>query len=370
MASILYVDDDPKLGESALAAALDGHALHVVNTNEEGWREQVVTLLDSQIVISDLKLEARDHSSGFDPADGRTMNGLIAGLQRERHTSALFMIYSAALDEAFSGRDRPSSLFAKAEAVEATWVGRKPGGEGMGEFPAQVRMFADAVDSVCDMPREDEKALLPWLYDKLELARDTEWRPTAEAQLISASPELVDAFGNGDRLAAVRWLASSGLRYPSFLLDRYEVALRLRVDVNWFDSMAAEPLVSALDGYAGYRGLLSSLDGKRWWRAAVDDWIWTQTDGRPNSASALEEALTRVVAGSPAMLSIDDPVLTYDRYGATEGDVVSVEDAVRIAPPGWPAAAGTAWASKSRAKTKPLLRAIVIPEDLDAVELA
>jgi hypothetical protein len=140
------------------------------------------------------------------------------------------------------------------------------------------------------------------------------------------------------------------------------------VDVDWFDRAISDGRLAKFTAYAGYRGLLAELDGVRWWRAAVDEWIWTETKGKPNSTSALEQALSNSTGSAPVMLTIDDPVLTYDRHGVSDGVVVSVGQAVRIAPQGWPAAAGTPWASKSSAKTKPLLRAIVIPEDTESVE--
>jgi hypothetical protein len=366
MANILYVDDNPLLGEPPIRRAVSGkHKLTVIDTSETGWRLRLrESSATADIVVSDLRLEHTAQAGDLDPHDGQAMNDAIHALNRKSGRASIYMIYSAAIDDEIAARNLPPSVFARAEALGATWIGSKPVGTNQDPgFPRDLLLFADAVDGVAELTAGADY----WLYlaEQLMVPADAEWRDEALVQLRSCAPSLSDRMTQPDRMAVIHWISSFAFRYPAFVIPLEEVALRLRVSADWLGRQW-ESNSGAWDAFhetAEYRGPLAGLAGGRWWRAAVDLWAWSATEGQPFDLTALRTVFARLGGDEPQMIEILDPVLAYDEHGQVTREVLPVESAVRILPSGWPSAASVPWASISRAKIKPALAAIVAPED-------
>jgi hypothetical protein len=155
--------------------------------------------------------------------------------------------------------------------------------------------------------------------------------------------------------------------YPTFLLDSYEVAIRLRLDpreASRLLSDEASGLSRALVPVQ-YKGILAGFTGERWWRAGISDWIWRATDGNAYDPERVREKVMPMTDGRVAFLEERDPVLLRDERGRLMEDdlVADASQAVRIQPDEWPASAPWPWARIVTILRDPIMRAIVLPDD-------
>ena len=105
--------------------------------------------------------------------------------------------------------------------------------------------------------------------------------------------------------------------------------------------------------------------GARWWRAGVDDLVWTWTEGNTNAEAVLAHLKSLGLKGLRP--GPDDPVVAVNNHYVSF-KVVSATDAVRIRPDDWPPFADAAWAITSDVKDDLKLRALVVSEDSDRLD--
>jgi hypothetical protein len=164
----------------------------------------------------------------------------------------------------------------------------------------------------------------------------------------------------------VRWLCHHALPYPGLFLSDLYAAWALGIDLPCIEALAtSEPSTSWLAGIrsAMYDGALAGLFPRRWWRAGIDFSV-SLLDEAAASTQSLGTAFAQLAPGisTTKMLPSSTRVVVWNQDFA-EKDIVSIEDAVQLHPPGWPAEAIEPWMLKADIRGDPILEAMVDPLD-------
>ena len=168
----------------------------------------------------------------------------------------------------------------------------------------------------------------------------------------------------GHGILFVRWLLHQILPYPSFLWAEDWVAARLQISVMALrevisgDSPLARDLLSMR-----YSGILAGFLGDRWWRGALEDYVWRLTSNRSTEGRSL-----RIALADRAKMDLDhiDPeatVVGLDANWEPTGSFLSPTNAVSLRPDHWPAFADSAWVDFQTVRNDPRLMALVDPLD-------
>ena len=162
----------------------------------------------------------------------------------------------------------------------------------------------------------------------------------------------------------VRWLLQQAMPYPCFLWGEHWIAARLRISLDSLrtvesgDTRLAEDLRSMR-----YTGILAEFMGRRWWRGALEDFIWELVGSHAPRRERLVDALTE-----RAGIELE-PVELNPRSGlpgwrsSAYGTVFSPETAVPIRPDHWPAFADSAWMDIEEVRADPIFQSMVGPVD-------
>ncbi len=119
----------------------------------------------------------------------------------------------------------------------------------------------------------------------------------------------------------------------------------------------------------GYHGLLAGFLGGRWWRAALEEYVWNLTSGKSLDVGTLHAALRKRTAVRLEPLPAEASVVCLGADLRPTGEYLSADEAVRLLPDQWPAFADHAWTSIARAKDDSFLTALVDPMDAGRVDV-
>lgn len=170
------------------------------------------------------------------------------------------------------------------------------------------------------------------------------------------------------QIQIVRWLLHQVMPYPCFLWDKHWVAARLQIPTNEFCRVVNSKNQLAKDlNSMRYSGLLSGFLGERWWRGAIEDYVWKLTTAQSSNGN-LTKALNEMVGeelnsvtSNPAIVCLDQDLQPKEKFSSPSA-------AVRLQPDHWPAFADPAWIEIEDVKDNPALMAIVDPLDLAKIE--
>ena len=172
----------------------------------------------------------------------------------------------------------------------------------------------------------------------------------------------------GHQIQIVRWLLHQVMPYPCFLWDKHWVAARLQITMNEFRRVVNGKSQLAKDlNSMRYSGLLSGFLGERWWRGAIEDYVWNLTTA-PNSNGQLTDALNYLVGKELNSIPSNPAIVCLDRKLQPKENFSSPSAAVRLQPDHWPAFADPAWIEIQDVKNDPALMAIVNPLDLAKIK--
>ncbi len=116
-----------------------------------------------------------------------------------------------------------------------------------------------------------------------------------------------------------------------------------------------------------YSGLLAGFLGERWWRGALEDYVWDLAGGGTGDAETLRSALWKRAGMDLEMVEHDPPVVCLDENFKPTGNFTTPADAVRLRPDHWPLFADAAWMELKTVLNNPALKAMVEPLDQDRV---
>jgi len=112
-----------------------------------------------------------------------------------------------------------------------------------------------------------------------------------------------------------------------------------------------------------YSGILSGFLGNRWWRGALEDYVWELAGGGAGDAEILRNALQERTAGNLGSVEPNPPVVCLDGDFVPTRDFKSPANALRLRPDHWPAFADAAWMDIEMIRGNPVLQAMVDPLD-------
>jgi|SRR5438445_11740771 len=361
---VLAVDDQPDDLRAQLKLGLGDRAIgEVLHPREVELRH----LEEADLVLVDYLLTnwpERDAATlAMQPASGLALAVLLREhvdkSQQDRLTA--FALHSGHLEQV-RGR-LPATvgehLIARLNNLE--WAFPK----GNGSRWDQMIVLAGAVRQLPrKWPPGDHAASEKEALKLLGLAEDASWFDRARRNVRACQPPIHDLSGGAHGLLFVRWLLHQIMPYPSFLWREEWVAARLRLTVASLRQITEEGAQLASDLAAmTYGGVLGGFLGQRWWRAALEDFVWNLTNGRSVDIDTLHAALRERTKVALEALPADASIVCLGADFSPTGTFISAADAVRLRPDQWPTFADDAWTSVNLARADAFLGAIVDPID-------
>jgi hypothetical protein len=368
---ILFVDDNP---EEIDTSALGSAAVARVRAPSD---VDLQDLKDCSLVLVDYRLEDwpdRDKAGciALKPLNGLAVAAILrshAGQATDSPTA--FAIHSAHLPDLAGGLPPQSREHAIASANNLEWVFAKPRAADRGRWTTQVLSIASAVGQLpTAWPGELAKA-------EEELARllaapsQGAWVDRALTDVRACHPPLHELSLWTHGLAIIRWLLHRILPYPCFLSNVEHMAARFRVTTqSLVEALQAETALGAALQALEYKGILAGFLGPRWWRVAIENFLWELTGGRSADVTAVRDAVSALAPNQLIGAHTDFPIVCVDRDYRITSEFSDIEHAVRIQPDEWPPYADEAWTTIELARAEPTLAAFVIEADRERLERA
>lgn len=371
MAKILIVDDRPD--EDVLTA----HFNQLEHVSARVLHPEDVTVSDlsaADLVLVDYQLDAetwpemQQGSIARQPRDGLALACLLRRhVHRiEKASPTAFGILSSDVRRLASPLPAENRLHVLARGINLEWVFTK----SEPRLGQQVSELANAVKALpASWPRDDALAADRQLMTVLGLDKDSD-RSLID-DVTACIPPVNELSEWSHSLAIVRWLLHRILPYPCFLWDSYHLAARLRVDHEWLiETLKTDPTFTSWLGEAQYGGLLHGFMGARWWRWHVERLLWDATNQKSFNVDKVFEAVS-AKSGREAKRSSppDYPLVTVNSDFRALTQFSSRSDSVRIRPDDWPSYADQPWTTTSLARTEPGLKAVVVYEDREKLEV-
>ena len=183
------------------------------------------------------------------------------------------------------------------------------------------------------------------------------WRDVRECRA-----PLHDVQEDGHGILFLRWLLHEVMPYPTFLWAEHWVAARLGICVDDLrtilkgDSQLAEELK-----LMRYSGILAEFLGDRWWRSALENYVWELAGQHNAEGHTLLELLNKRAGRELSPLDANPAVVCLDGNFEPNGQFLSPMTAVTIRPDHWPAFADSAWMDVETVLGDPFLLSIVDP---------
>ncbi|MDP9238952.1 MAG: hypothetical protein M3P30_16415 [Chloroflexota bacterium] len=318
----------------------------------------------------DLKLDDWPERELADGVGLRPISGVALAAVLREHSEQLraaptaFALYSGELKDISPNFPPTKREHAIARANNLEWVFPKKAAKGGVALSTRVEALALAV---MRLPRS-----WPELAgDKGKTAREllgfdpkVAWASDAWFAVEECHPPLHELSRESHGLAFLRWLAQRVLPYPCFLWDEQSLALRLFTTPASLRKALNQStnFVRALDPLS-YRGILSSFDGRRWWRSGVESFLWDITAGAPFDPDLIHAVINRRYKVQLSKIPSQDAVICIDSDFTTTDDFAPISEAVRVQPDDWPPYADQAWTRTRLAAEEPSLETIVVAAD-------
>ena len=360
---MLVIDDEPDMLRSALATQwpdrMDLEVLHPADVEHPH-------LARADLVLVDYKLEKWAERDSVESVSCRPENGLaLSALLREyvdllpEHRPVAFALHTAHLLEA---QGRLTLVEASARHVVARfnnleWVFPKTDDRRY----KQMLLLADATRQLPLTWPTDSDESASHARTLLNMDEDASWFERCWREVRECQPPIHELAGGGHRVLFLRWLLHQIMPYPCFLWDAHWVAARLHLPVDVLHRVLAGDSKLAMDlKPLRYSGVLHDFLGTRWWRGALEDYVWDLCDG---DLGHLGAKLNEKAGDEVAALEIEQPVVCLGPDLQPSERFVSAKDAVNLRPDQWPAFADSAWMDIETVRDNPDLRSMVDPLD-------
>jgi hypothetical protein len=360
---VLIVDDNPD-DVAGIVNGLRSH--HVTAVVCEPSEVTIDDIASADLVLIDLDLEDWVGRGIADPIAHRPPDGIaLATLLRRHlvgerdHSPTGFAILTAKVDSISRPFPPERRLHLLAGSNKMEWVFLKTEGElrlqiaslahAIHSIPAAWRDGIQSVEEISGALQLDQRVLPIERFDEI---------------IRSCHPPIHELTEWTHGLAFIRWLLQKVLVYPCFLWDTHRLAARLRLSVDELrpilngDSKLRRQL-SRLQ----YRGLLREFDGPRWWRDAVELFLWRITDGDSQDAEKICAALGQLVGAQLTGSDVDNPVICLDEDYKPRDRFYSLDEVVRVLPDDWPSYADYAYMDVQLVKSNERLCSLVVTED-------
>ena len=216
--------------------------------------------------------------------------------------------------------------------------------KGRAERFDQIMLLAQASRALRVPWPDDLDAAGKHLQDLLGMDGTQEWVGQCFNDLRQCQPPVVQLSCGASPSLLIRWLLRDILPYPCFLWDIHSVAARLRVSHSDLDEILSSdsPLAKEL-GARKYTGLLADFFGMRWWRGAVEQYVWKLLDESSRDADSFARLLAAKADRELDVTARTHSLVHLDANLKPIG-VASPSEVVRLRPDHWPPYADAAWA--------------------------
>lgn len=300
------------------------------------------------------------------PRDGLALAAIVRSHQRAlgNESPAAVALYSGALQDLVNESDPQEHLVAMAFGLEWAFAKQR---SGHPDLDVQVAALARAVQVLPRKWDQDNPDLLLGQVADLLGLKDQVWVARALVDVERCRPPMHRLSEWTDGLAILRWLLHRVLPYPCFLLNLPEMALRLRVDVDWLGRALQGHTLRDVFRSAEYSGALAGFSHARWWWAGIEHVLRSELKEVHGSFSETHAWLKTVCGSEPVALSAAHPVLTFDASGRFKA-IEPMRECVRIQPDDWPLGADEPWCRIDVAKVNAEMRRLVVADHLETVQ--
>jgi hypothetical protein len=365
---VLIVDDRPDLVGPVGNALKALHVRVVVCTPED---VSVDDLRRADLVLVDLDLE--DWLSGVTPGpiSRRPPDGLaLATLLRRHlvdqadHSPTGFAILTGQVDTISKPFPPEHRLHLLAESNNLEWIFLK----GESDLAMKVTSLALAIHSIPQTWRDGIQSVEE-IAAALGLDKKILPLQRYEEVIQYCHPPINELTEWTHGLAFIRWFLQKILVYPCFLWDSYRLAARLRLDFDELERILnGDSRLKTRLSKLRYKGVLHDFDGPRWWRDAVELFLWHITDGDSQNKECILGALEKL-AGEPIKSGkVERPIVCIDQNYRPISHYFSRDQVVRVQPDDWPAYADHAFMAIGEVASNERLRTLIVGEDRERVE--
>ncbi|MBM7487720.1 hypothetical protein ACVWWI_006723 [Bradyrhizobium sp. USDA 3686] len=376
---ILAIDDDENEVRPKIP---DGYALEVVDPKSD--REVFAQLMsklvgEACLILLDQKFHDTPISISLDAQDGSSFVSHLRSWSRFNKQPLAPIIMFTNDVEVFANEvpavgpalpvegsfvNREHRL---APALDVEWILFKNDERATQRLANLAEAFQEIRDGV-----GNDGASLDEILQILNAPTDCVWSEQAGEELQNARPP-VDQTEEGTSQSArgasqiMRWLCHKALPYPGVFLSDFYAAWALGISAEDFRKIA--DLAPSTDWLAElkrakYTGPLESLMGRRWWRPGIDQLVWLLDEATAKSGTRLEGLGLAVPGFQFGELKPSSSHVVICDEDLLESEIGTIEEAIQVHPPGWPAEALEPWMLKAEVKADPVLTAMADPNDL------
>ena len=361
--SILIIDDEPdELGSQVNLELAERAAASVIHP-------QAVELTDlesADLVLVDYKLEnwsERDvQSVSLKPATGIALAVVLREQvdrsQNDRLTA--FALHTAHLDDMRGRIPRTTAQHVLARLNNVEWVFTKTEERRYD----QTVFLANAVRGLPSQWPKDSNDSTSTVRQLLAIDADADSFERCWRDVLDCRVPVHELTLGGHGILFIRWLLHQILPYPSFLWAEHWVAARLRISIDALREVLRGNSDLATDLKAmSYSGVLAGFLGDRWWRGALEDYVWELAGGRSAEEQRLRDALTERAGMDLELIDHKFAVVGLDKGFIPTDQFLSSMTAVTIRPDHWPPFADTAWVDVETVRDDPALQEMLDPLD-------
>ena len=366
--SILLIDDKPDSLRNEVALELDDRAItSVVHPHDIEMQD----LEDADLVLVDYRLdnwpERAAQSVSLKPATGMALAVVLREqvdrFQKDKLTA--FALHTGHLDD-IRGR-RLSSTTAQhvlARLNNLEWVFPKSEGRRY----EQMALLADAIRQLPIQWPENSDDSTSTVRQLLALDEDVNWLDRCWHDVLDCRVPIHELTVGRHGILFIRWLLHQILPYPCFLWAEHWVAARLGITVDALHKVLEGNSVLAKElELMRYSGILAGFLGDRWWRGALEDYVWVAAGHTADGQQLREELIKRAgmdlepIDANPAVVCVDKELQPSNQF-------LSPMTAVTLRPDHWPPFADSAWMDMETMRDDSTLLSMVDPLDQHRVE--
>ena len=361
--SILVIDDE----SGDLRFQLDLGLADRVTANVIHPRDVEMSDLESaDLVLVDYRLDSwpeRDEQPvSLSPATGSAL-AVVLREQVDRSQEGkltAFALHTGRLGEIQGRFSSATAQHVLARLNNLEWVFPK---SERGRYEQMV-LLAVAVRQLPNQWPEDSDGSTSMVRQLLAMDENDETFERCWRDVLDCRAPVHELTVGGHGILFIRWLLHQVMPYPSFLWAEHWVAARLRISVGALREVLAgnSNLARALESRR-YSGILAGFLGDRWWRGALEDYVWELAGGHGAEDHRLREALTERAGTDLDPIDANPAVVCVDRELQPTGQFLSPMTAVTLRPDHWPPFADSAWMDVETVRDDPDLLSMVDPLD-------
>lgn len=367
--SILVIDDESGELEPQVALELNGRAINrVIHPQDVGKSD----LNNADLVLVDYRLEdwsERDDLSiiSLQPANGIALAVVLREkvdeLKKDKLTA--FALHTGHIEDIQGRLPLATAQHVRAQLNNLEWVFMK----NEPHRYDQMLLLADAVRQLPAQWPEDSQGSASMVQKFLNIDENSVsfercWRDVKDCRV-----PVEELFMGGHSILFIRWLLHQILPYPCFLWAEHWVAARLGISIEALrevlkgDSDMAKDLNSMC-----YSGILAGFLGDRWWRGALEDYVWNLSGEYMGDVQQLRDALTKRAGMDLDPIDSNPAVVCVDKNWQPADEFLSPMTAITLHPDHWPSFADSAYMDIKIVLDDPILRSIVDPLEQHRIE--